>query len=532
MAPIQSCYCSDVAIPSHLLTQRACDVLNEISALPSVDAARGIYPAMRQGAALRAISTLPTVPPWSKWHLVAAVQVADAIAVLSASAFSVFVIRCFTDVEVVSAGTALTAAIVMAFVAHCVLRSMGAYEYSLIGRAYASSTLAAGSWCLGISPLLLLAMIRDSQNSCTQYWVMIWLLSSAVLLVFFRSISARGNVALLRSKNLGHTICIIGTGNEARSCASQVQRNQSDIILLGYFWPNDRDLGASIDAPCLGPLSQLPNFLQQHRVDELIVATSLHQREAVEDLISYLRCLPVTLSIWPESLNLPNICIAPSEGSTDKVTLLRFGSAPLQGWRWLQKDVQDRTIALMALLLFLPVFLIVAIGIRLSSPGPVFFRQMREGYCGRQFRMFKFRTMHATASQPSDKLVLATREDHRVYPLGALLRKTSLDELPQLLNVLAGDMWLVGPRPHSPLATAAGRLYPEAVRQYAARHRTKPGITGWAQINGWRGPTVTPEQIEQRVAHDIYYVENWSPLLDLRILAKTAVHGFVDPNAF
>ena len=360
---------------------------------------------MRQGAALRAISTLPTVPPWSKWHLVAAVQVADAVAILSASAFSVFVIRYYTGVEVVSAVTASTAAVVMAFVAHCVLRSMGAYEYSIIGRAYASSTVAAGSWCLGVSPLLLLAMVRDSQNNCTQYWIMIWLLASAALIVFFRSISARANVALLRSRSLGHTICIIGAGNEARSCASQVRRDRSDIVLLGYFWPDDRDLKASIDAPCLGPLSQLPNLLQQHRVDELIVATYFHQREAVEDLISFLRCLPVTLSIWPESINLPNICIAPSNGSTEKVTRLRLGGAPLKGWRWLQKDVQDRAIALMALLLFLPVFLIIAIGIRLASPGPVFFCQMREGYCGRPFRMFKFRTMHAAASQPSDTLV-------------------------------------------------------------------------------------------------------------------------------
>jgi lipopolysaccharide/colanic/teichoic acid biosynthesis glycosyltransferase len=178
-----------------------------------------------------------------------------------------------------------------------------------------------------------------------------------------------------------------------------------------------------------------------------------------------------------------------------------------------------------------PVLVLIAAGIKLSSRGPILFRQVREGYCGRKFRILKFRTMHVRVEN-TRSLALTAKDDPRVFRFGALLRRTSLDELPQLLNVLAGDMWLIGPRPHSPLATASGRLYSELVVRYAARHRIKPGITGWAQVNGWRGPTETVEQIKQRVAHDIFYIDNWSPLLDFRILLRTMTHGFVHENAF
>ena len=184
---------------------------------------------------------------------------------------------------------------------------------------------------------------------------------------------------------------------------------------------------------------------------------------------------------------------------------------------------------LVAALFFAPVLLFCAVGIALSSPGPIFFWQKRVGYKGREFDILKFRTMHVSERPNTD---LTKREDPRVFRFGNLLRKTSFDELPQLFNVLKGDMSLVGPRPHMPEARAAGMLYFDAVNEYASRHRVKPGITGWAQVNGWRGPTETVEQIERRVEHDIYYIENWSLLLDLVILAKTVVVGFVGRNAF
>ena len=487
---------------------------------------------MHHGAALRAVGGLRIAPTWSRWHLVAAVQVADAIAILSASALSL-TIRCYsTGVAPVDIRTALIAAFVMALVAHCVLRSLGAYDCDIIGRTYVSGATAAASWLLGISPVLLLIADRGVLHDSARDWITGWFLYATLLIISFRGISARASVALLRSGQIGHTICIVGSDNEARSCARWAQRCRSDIVLLGCFWFDRYGPETSIDAPWLGQLADLPKFLLQHRVDELVVAIPSRRREAMDELIFYVRCLPVSISIWPESIDISTDGMVAAGGRTGNMPLLRVSGAPLHGWLWVLKDVQDRLIALFVLLLCLPVLIAIALSIRLTSPGPVFFHQTREGYCGREFRIFKFRTMHALASPAPDRIVLATKEDSRFFPFGALLRRTSLDELPQLLNVLAGDMWLVGPRPHSPLATAAGRLYSDAVDEYAARHRIKPGITGWAQVNGWRGPTSTTEQIRQRVAHDLFYIENWSPLLDWRILIKTAMHGFVHENAF
>jgi lipopolysaccharide/colanic/teichoic acid biosynthesis glycosyltransferase len=190
-------------------------------------------------------------------------------------------------------------------------------------------------------------------------------------------------------------------------------------------------------------------------------------------------------------------------------------------------------IALLLLIIVLPVMLAIMIGIKLSDKGPVFFRQKRRGFGGNTFDIIKFRTMRVAAS-PSDgqALKLTTRGDPRIFPFGQLLRKTSLDELPQLLNVLKGEMWIVGPRPHSPLAQAGGIVYADAVRDYSARYRIKPGITGWAQVRGWRGPTNTLEQLANRVEHDLYYIENWSAFFDVKILCMTVLCTFGHENAF
>jgi lipopolysaccharide/colanic/teichoic acid biosynthesis glycosyltransferase len=212
---------------------------------------------------------------------------------------------------------------------------------------------------------------------------------------------------------------------------------------------------------------------------------------------------------------------------------VRILNCSLSRWQWLVKDAQDRAIALLVLAVISPLFLAIMIVIKSSSAGPVFFRQIRVGYCGKTFEIVKFRTMRVDYCQrASGVLKLTTRHDPRVFPFGRILRRMSLDELPQLLNVLKGDMWLVGPRPHSPLAKAGGKIYAEAIQEYAARHRIKPGITGWAQVCGWRGPTDTLDQLKRRVEHDLYYIENWSTSFDLRILMQTLPCTLRQKNAF
>ncbi len=208
---------------------------------------------------------------------------------------------------------------------------------------------------------------------------------------------------------------------------------------------------------------------------------------------------------------------------------LNYKTSPMGRGGQLAKALLDRAVAAAAILAFGPVMLLCALAIKLSSPGPVLFRQSRIGYGNRPFAVYKFRSMHQADCNTG---LLTTRNDKRIFPAGRIMRKLSLDELPQLFNVLLGDMSLVGPRPHMPEARAAGKLYHEVVEDYANRHRVKPGITGWAQINGWRGPTETFAQLENRVLHDLHYIENWSLRLDIYILAKTAFVGFFGKNAF
>jgi putative colanic acid biosynthesis UDP-glucose lipid carrier transferase len=172
--------------------------------------------------------------------------------------------------------------------------------------------------------------------------------------------------------------------------------------------------------------------------------------------------------------------------------------------------------------------LLVALAVRLTSPGPVLFRQKRYGRNGRVFEILKFRTMRA-GSDEAEPFVQARRGDPRTTPLGRILRRTSLDELPQLLNVLRGEMSIVGPRPHAvPHSEAMAPL----IEAYPSRHRVKPGITGWAQVSGFRGETDTIEKMERRLEHDLHYIETWSLLLDLRIILRTLLVGFRDPNAY
>ncbi len=175
--------------------------------------------------------------------------------------------------------------------------------------------------------------------------------------------------------------------------------------------------------------------------------------------------------------------------------------------------------------------LLIALAIKLDSRGPVVFNQRRQGFNNEMFEVWKFRTMYEDM-EDADCDVQTTKDDPRVTPVGWFLRKSSLDELPQLINVLRGDMSLVGPRPHAVATKAEGRLFNEVVDRYVSRHRVKPGITGWAQVNGWRGETDTIEKIQKRVEHDLYYIDNWSVWLDLTILFKTIAVLVKDENAY
>jgi Undecaprenyl-phosphate glucose phosphotransferase len=208
--------------------------------------------------------------------------------------------------------------------------------------------------------------------------------------------------------------------------------------------------------------------------------------------------------------------------------VINLVASPLPLHAQIQKEIFDRLFAAAALLFLLPLMIVIAATIKLSTPGPVFFRQYRKGADGRVFRIFKFRTMRVHVEQ-AGVVTQATKADSRITRVGRFLRRTSLDELPQFFNVLRGEMSIVGPRPH---ALEHDEFYQKIVNGYIHRYRIKPGITGWAQVNGYRGETDRIEKMQKRVEHDLFYLRNWSFALDMKIVATTIVNGFVDRNAY
>ena len=330
-----------------------------------------------------------------------------------------------------------------------------------------------------------------------------------------------------------HTMCVavVGANPLAESLIAKFRHNSLGIHFIGVFDDRNRDKRRPVAGIAqLGTIADLLEYSRVHGVDLVVVTLPIAAAARIQHVLRQLRQQPLNVRLLPGPLGLdPLSPIRIARAELPGVQLMSVADRPISDVALFAKQMMDRGGAAAALLLFSPVLLACVIGIKLCSPGPVLFRQPRIGFKGRPFDILKLRTMHVAAQAHTE---LTRRDDARVYKFGSLLRRTSLDELPQLINVLRGDMSLVGPRPHMPQARAAGALYFDAVAEYADRHRVKPGITGWAQVNGWRGPTETVEQIERRVAHDIYYIDNWSLFLDVAILAKTVLVGFHGKNAF
>jgi Undecaprenyl-phosphate glucose phosphotransferase len=465
----------------------------------------------------------------SRWRLIATLQLAEAFAATTFSCIWLNDLISERDGRAVALELIGFAAAV-ALVLHLVLRSLCAYDFALIVNPWRSSATAAAAWALSTAPLLPWAIELGSHDRVGQIFFSDWLAGGACI-VLIRMGNACLIAVLMRARWLGHNVAIVGSGPEAQACAQVLRSSPGGADVVGFIAPGVGSPQGADAEEQFDTIAQLQQLFQTCQVQEVVVATSERDRDRLPDLVRGLLCLPVRIQLWPQSIGIDPEWIAPSACKTGGVPLILARAPPLEGWLWVLKDGQDRLLALLALIFCLPVLLTITVSIWLSNPGPILFRQEREGYGGRRFIIFKFRTMHVSAPR-ADQLILTAEHDTRVFPLGAILRKTSLDELPQLFNVLRGDMWLVGPRPHSPLATAAGQPYSAAVKQYMARLRVKPGITGLAQVNGWRGTTNTVEQIQRRVAHDLYYIENWSVWLDFKILLKTAVHGFVHRNAY
>jgi undecaprenyl-phosphate galactose phosphotransferase/putative colanic acid biosynthesis UDP-glucose lipid carrier transferase len=272
-------------------------------------------------------------------------------------------------------------------------------------------------------------------------------------------------------------------------------------------------------------IKSVANFVRRNNCREILLALPWNDTDRIDFVREQIKTLPVALRLLPDIRvrSLTNF----SSSARQRVLAIEIQRAPLSGTQCFVKRIMDVVLASLALIFFLPIMTLTAIAIKLDSPGPVIFRQNRNGFNGRQFVIFKFRTMKVQENGPA--VLQATRDDPRVTSIGRLLRSASIDELPQLLNVLIGDMSLIGPRPH---ALAHDSYFENVLSDYAFRHHVKPGITGWAQCNGARGETPSIEHISERVKLDLWYINNWSLWLDIQIIIKTFFEVLRKRNAY
>jgi Undecaprenyl-phosphate glucose phosphotransferase len=324
---------------------------------------------------------------------------------------------------------------------------------------------------------------------------------------------------------------IVGGGPLAEELINVLQDNDAaDIHICGVFDDRDDDRSPQSLAGCpkLGTVDNLVAFSRAARIDTIIMTLPITAEKRLLEIIKKLSILPVDIRL---SAYASKIRLRPRVYSyIGKVPFFDLFDKPIADWNIVSKWLFDRIVGSFILLAAAPVMLGVALAIRLTSKGPVFFCQERHGFNNELIKIYKFRSMYVDQCD-SRAAKLVTKDDPRVTPIGRFIRRTSLDELPQLFNVVFfGNLSLVGPRPHALSAKAGGGLYQDVVDGYFARHKVKPGITGWAQINGWRGETDTQEKIQKRVEHDLYYIENWSIWLDLKILGLTPYALFSDTD--
>ena len=354
------------------------------------------------------------------------------------------------------------------------------------------------------------------------------LLAVSVVMIPLRLVAAAALRWAFDAGLTGRRAVLAGGGeNAAQLIRGLAARPDNDICIHGLF--DDRDGTRSpvqvLGVPKLGSYRDLVSFARVAEIDLVIVTLPLDAEERINWLLRQFRVLPVEIRLSAFSRDYAFA----DESQDGLISVVSRSFAPE---RRLAKRSLDLVCATVALIVFSSIMLLAAIAIKFDSPGPIFFRQRRHGFNDRVVDVLKFRTMYADAADPEARRVV-TRDDPRVTRVGRVLRKTSLDELPQLINVLRGDLSLVGPRPHAVEALSSTQMrFSQMVEGYSARHRLPPGITGWAQINGWRGEVDDPEKLRVRFAHDLWYIENWSLWLDLLILLRTPLSLFNTRSAY
>ncbi len=350
------------------------------------------------------------------------------------------------------------------------------------------------------------------------FWL--WLTPTCLLLAIFGLRMAAPMLVKLQEP-IKRTI-IVGVTEQGLALADRLTGSRYIAAeLLGFFedQQQDRIPIAELRYPLLGTLDDIAAYVKEHRVNIIYLSLHMTSQPRIVKLLAELKDTTASIYFVPDIFVTD--LIQARVGQIDGIPVVAVCETPFIGFNGLLKRLADVLLSLVILTLILPALIVIAVGVKLSSSGPIIFKQRRYGLYGEEILVYKFRSM--TVCEDGSAITQATKQDQRVTPFGAFLRKTSLDELPQFINVLQGRMSIVGPRPH---AVAHNEMYRKLITGYMIRHKVKPGITGWAQVNGLRGETETLSKMKARIDYDIDYLRNWSLKLDLYIILKTILVVF------
>ncbi len=378
------------------------------------------------------------------------------------------------------------------------------------------------AWAVVMSLLLIFFFATRSGAEFSRVWIALWAASAWLCLLFDRMLlRASLRWARRRGYNL-RRIVIAGSTELGAEIAERIAKAPWAGLRVEGFFTDEVENLAIDPGRVFGTLRDLPHHVEQENIDQVWIAMALKEEDRVRAILHSLRHSTVDIKFVPDMFGFRLINHSTSEFAG--LPVLNLSATPMRGTNRLIKAIEDKFLAGLILLLISPLLLVLAIGVRLSSRGPVFYRQERVGWNGQSFMMLKFRSMPVNVEAGSGP-VWARSGENRATPFGAFLRRTSLDELPQFLNVLMGDMSIVGPRPERPVFV---EKFKDEIPGYMKKHLVKAGITGWAQVNGWRGDT----DLAKRIEYDLYYIEHWSLWFDLGIILLTVSKGFVHKNAY
>jgi Undecaprenyl-phosphate glucose phosphotransferase len=480
----------------------------------------------KKGEETKSINARIPKPKWLSRKVIAGVSLLYDMAAIIFSAWAAYYIYVVNYLETnIDSKSYFLIVMIVGALFYMIARQCGDYDEQMDFRFTSQMSTLIYVCALTLASTSSVVFFLKIQTGYSRVWVLLWISILFASLAVGRALLCRYVEVLMRNGVLRRSVALVGARKQFTSIKAILQGEANYFNLVSTL---DLSAPEALSFDCAKLEEQMAPFIkeaQDKHVDSVIIALPSSMGLELDRIMTQVQMLPVDVQVVPD-FGGANVSARHVQRIGD-ASFMTTVSKPVTEWGAFLKMIEDYVIGAACLMLALPVMVIVALAIKLDSPGPIFFRQRRHGYNHRVIEVLKFRTMRVL--EDGDTVKQAKRNDSRVTRVGAFLRRTSLDELPQFWNVIRGEMSVVGPRPH---ALAHNTYYGKLIEKYANRHRVKPGITGWAQVHGCRGETTDPSVMAKRVRYDLEYIENWSIWLDLQIVFMTPVYGVFRRSAY